>query len=255
MSIRSPLISVIMNCYNSDSYLREAIDSVLGQSYENWELIFWDNNSTDKSSDILCSYNDKRIKYYKAAETSPLYNARNLALAQCSGDYVGFLDCDDIWLSHKLEDQVALVDRGFEFVYGAYATVDANGKKISDNLKDLISGEITNSLFRLNPISIGTVLIKKSLLENYRFDSFYNLLGDLDMWVSLSLVCQIETVNNVVEYSRQHDSNTSNTLEDQWKTERRYFYRKFLTLSNSINYPWLILYILKTELLGLIGRR
>ena len=144
------------------------------------------------------NYKDKRIKYYKATETSSLYTARNLALEKCSGDYIGFLDCDDVWLEHKLEQQVALVDLGYEFVYGGYATIDANGIIKSDNLKYLKSGALTNNLFRLNPISIGTVLIKKSLIKSHRFDPFYNLLGDLDMWLRLSLVCKIKADNRIV---------------------------------------------------------
>ena len=63
-----PLVSVVMNCYNGEKYLREAIDSVISQTYPNWELIFWDNLSVDGSSGIVKSYSDVRIKYYKASE-------------------------------------------------------------------------------------------------------------------------------------------------------------------------------------------
>ncbi len=75
-----PLISVIMNCYNGEKFLREALDSVLTQTYTNWELIFWDNQSTDKSKDILLSYNDSRLKYFYATQHTNLGKARNLAM-------------------------------------------------------------------------------------------------------------------------------------------------------------------------------
>lgn len=244
-----------MNCYNSDTYLRLAIDSVLGQTYENLEIIFWDNNSTDKSSDILCSYNDKRIKYFKAAETSSLYNARNLALEQCSGDYVGFLDCDDVWVETKLAQQVELAINGCDIIYGGYSTIDALGALKTEESQNLVSGDITNSLFKRNSISIGCILIRKSLLKGIYFDPYFDLLGDYDMWIRLSLNHQIVAVNSVLEYSRQHDNNISVTLHDKWLTERRYFYRKHLNFYNSLKYPWIIYYALKTEVLGLIGRR
>ncbi|MDB4110563.1 glycosyltransferase [Amylibacter sp.] len=244
-----------MNCYNSETYLREAIDSVLGQNYENWELIFWDNNSTDKSSDILLSYNDKRIKYFKAAETSPLYSARNMALEQCSGDYVGFLDCDDIWAETKLAQQVEFALDGIDIIYGGYSTIDATGATKIEESQYLVSGNITNSLFKRNSISIGCILIKRSLLNGIYFDPYYDLLGDYDMWVRLSLSHQIMAVSSVLEYSRQHGSNTSVILNDKWLIERRYFYRKYLTFFNVLKYPWLIYYVLKTEALGLIGKR
>ena len=66
MKTKNPLISIIMNCYNGDKYLKKSINSILQQSYNNWELIFWDNQSTDKSKKILLSYKDKRVKYFKS---------------------------------------------------------------------------------------------------------------------------------------------------------------------------------------------
>ena len=62
-----PLVSVIMNCFNGEEYLREAVNSVIKQNYKNWEIIFWDNQSTDKSAEIFKSYKDKRLKYYYAS--------------------------------------------------------------------------------------------------------------------------------------------------------------------------------------------
>ena len=74
-----PLVSIIMNCYNGEEYLRDAIDSVINQTYDNWELIFWDNVSTDKSAEIFKSYKDKRLKYYCAsAHTKILYEAKQI---------------------------------------------------------------------------------------------------------------------------------------------------------------------------------
>jgi glycosyltransferase involved in cell wall biosynthesis len=97
----APLVSVIMNCYNSDRYLKEAIQSVIDQTYQNWEIVFWDNRSTDQSAIIVTSFNDSRIKYFLADEHTGLGKARNAALAKSTGEYVSFLDCDDIWFSDK----------------------------------------------------------------------------------------------------------------------------------------------------------
>jgi len=100
--MKHPLVSVVMNCYNSDSFLKEAIESVYNQTYSNWEIIFWDNASTDNSANIAKSY-DERIKYYLAPKTTPLGEARNLALSYTTGEYVAFLDCDDIWISDMID--------------------------------------------------------------------------------------------------------------------------------------------------------
>ena len=76
-----PLVCVIMNCYNGEKYLREAIDSVYAQSYKNWEIIFWDNLSTDSSAKIAKSY-DSKLRYFVGQETIPLGAARNKALSK-----------------------------------------------------------------------------------------------------------------------------------------------------------------------------
>ena len=116
-----PLISVVMNCYNSAKYLREAIDSVLAQSYENWEIIFWDNQSTDDSAEIFNSYTDVRLHYFLAPEFTKLGRARNLAIANAKGEWFGFLDCDDFWLPEKLSNQMNIIvneDSKLGLVYG-----------------------------------------------------------------------------------------------------------------------------------------
>ena len=104
--LNKPLVSVIVNCFNGEKYLKEALASVLNQSYENWEIIFWDNQSNDKSSIIFKSYKDKRFKYYYASQHTLLYDARNQAIEKSSGDFIAFLDTDDFWEKNKLELQM-----------------------------------------------------------------------------------------------------------------------------------------------------
>ena len=90
-------VSVIMNCYNGENYLVESLNSVINQTYKNWELIFYDNCSNDKSAIILKKYNDRRIKYFKSKKKLNLGLARKKALSKAKGDFVAFLDTDDIW--------------------------------------------------------------------------------------------------------------------------------------------------------------
>ena len=82
-----------MNCYNGETYLHESIKSVLSQTYKNWELIFWDNRSEDKSAEIFKSYKDKRFRYFYSNEHTSLYKARNLAIEKCRGDFIAFSGC------------------------------------------------------------------------------------------------------------------------------------------------------------------
>ena len=91
-----PLVTVVMNCYNGEKYLRMALDSVVEQTYTNWEIIFWDNQSKDKSAEIFKSYKDNRFKYFYAHEHTTLYKARNLAINRAKGDFISFLDVKEI---------------------------------------------------------------------------------------------------------------------------------------------------------------
>jgi glycosyltransferase involved in cell wall biosynthesis len=124
----TPLVSILMNCFNGEKYLNEAIDSIYAQTYQNWEIVFWDNASTDRSASIAKGY-DKRIKYHLAPENTPLGEARNLALKKASGQYIAFLDCDDIYLPDKLEQQVKLMQsKEYVMCYGSVAVIDESGK-------------------------------------------------------------------------------------------------------------------------------
>ena len=87
-------VSIIMNCFNGEEFLVEAIDSVFNQTYTDWEIIFFDNASTDGSREIAKSYGSK-LKYFRINKTVPLGEARNKAITNASGKYLAFLDCDE----------------------------------------------------------------------------------------------------------------------------------------------------------------
>ena len=95
-----------MNCYNGEKYLREAIDSIYAQIYENWEIIFWDNNSIDNSAEIAKTH-DNKLKYFKGNHTVPLGAARKKAFEKASGEWIGFLDTDDYWYFQKLRSRTS----------------------------------------------------------------------------------------------------------------------------------------------------
>jgi glycosyltransferase involved in cell wall biosynthesis len=249
-----PLVSIIMNCFNGEKYLREAINSVYAQTYRNWEIVFWDNCSTDHSAEIASSY-DTKLKYYLAKETTPLYDARNRAIEKCQGEVVAFLDCDDLWLEDKLEKQIMLYNAGAKFVYGAFELIDQNGNKIEKRLASLKSGKVTNDLLKACFISIGSVLVDMNLMKELKFNPNYNLIGDFDLWLRISLITEFDYVNTVVEKSRQHGSNLSGKLKYQWIVEQRKLYKNLFTLLDKSSLIFLIYYIIKSEIKAIFMRR
>ena len=90
-----PLISIIVNCFNGEKYLKESLLSILKQTYSNWEVIFWDNQSSDNSKKIFSEFKDKRFKYFISEKHTPLYEARNNAIQNSKGELIAFLDTDD----------------------------------------------------------------------------------------------------------------------------------------------------------------
>ncbi len=113
-----PSVSVIMNVRNGASTLREALESVLAQSFHDWELIIWDDRSTDDSARIIAEYKDPRIRYFLSPDETSLGKARSNAIRQATGEWLAFLDQDDIWLPDKLQKQMALADDGVGLIYG-----------------------------------------------------------------------------------------------------------------------------------------
>ena len=120
MQNKKKLVSIILNCYNGEKYLQQALSSVEKQSYKNWELIFWDNKSTDNSKNIFQSFKNKKFKYYLSKKHTSLYKARNLAIKKSRGQFISFIDADDLWERNKLKKQVELFLRNKQvsLIYG-----------------------------------------------------------------------------------------------------------------------------------------
>ena len=188
MNIRNPLVSIVMNCHNGSKYLKDSLDSVFTQSFKEWELIFFDNFSSDNSKEILHQYNDKRIKYFSSKEKLELYKARNLAVNKCTGDYICFLDTDDMWSADKLEKQLEYfkLNNKFKVLYSNYFLVLKNQKSIKHNY-NLPEGKISQNLLNNYCIGIITTMIKKEVFNHFQFDETLNIIGDFDFFFKIKL--------------------------------------------------------------------
>ncbi|PJZ36181.1 hypothetical protein CH354_16100, partial [Leptospira levettii] len=217
LGLPTPLVSILMNCYNGAEYLKEAIDSVIAQTYQNWELIFWDNQSTDKSAEIVRSYNDPRIKYYYAPEHTKLYKGRNLAIEKITGNYIAFLDTDDVWKKNKLELQMlAFANSDYDLVCSNYDLIDPKSRFIKRaNRFSKPSGFITKYLINEYYIGILTVVFNVTLLkENHlNFNQSYNHIGDFDLFLKISESHKILYMSNSLASYRIHDNNFSSKKE------------------------------------------
>lgn len=122
------LISIIMPSYNTGKYIKDSIDSIIAQTYKNWELIIIDDCSTDNSNEIIESYSEPRIRLLKNKTNLGAALSRNSGLREAKGKYIAFIDSDDIWVSEKLEKQVDFIKKNdYAFIFSDYR-ICLNGK-------------------------------------------------------------------------------------------------------------------------------
>ena len=208
---KNPLISVIINCHNGEKYLDNCIKSVLNQTYKNWEIIFFDNNSSDKSSKQIKSYKDQRIKYFRSNKTYTLYKARNLAVSKSNAEFITFLDVDDWWVKTKLEEQIIffLSNPSLDIIYSnLYLFFQKNlSKKIF--IKKINNNNITQNLVNKFEMPILTSMIKREFFKKVKFNNKFNIIGDLDFFIRASTTGKIKGMKKPLAYYRYHKNNLS----------------------------------------------
>ena len=251
-------ISIIVNCHNGEKYLKKSIQSILNQSYKNWEIIFFDNVSTDTSENIIKSYNDKRIKYYKSKKYLNLYKARNEAIKKTTGNYIAFLDVDDWWDKNKLTEQFNFLKKNkkYKFVCTNFYLYSQNKKELTKKYKlKLPSGEITQDLLNEYFIAISSVLLDREIFKLRSFKNKYNIIGDFDFFINLSKSHLIGVINKPLLFARIHGSNTLNKNINSYYKELKNWFKnneKGL-LKKKYNLNKLRVYLIKLKIQAFFG--
>lgn len=173
-------VSIIMPCHNGSSYIGQAIESVISQTYKDWELIIIDDNSSDTSKDVISKFmeSDTRIKYLHTEKSTGIpATPRNVGIEAATGRYIAFLDCDDIWKPSKLERQLKLFDNEkCAVVFSYYEKINKDGNIISKiisspknvNYKQLLNGDCIGNLTGVyDTQKVGKVLQKEIHAEDY----------------------------------------------------------------------------------------
>ncbi|WP_300278913.1 glycosyltransferase family 2 protein [Peptacetobacter sp.] len=164
--MKENLVSIITPMYNSERYIVSTIESVLNQTYKDWEMIIVDDCSTDSSSEIAKSYSEKdeRIKYIRTEKNAGVSNARNVALKMATGSFLAFLDSDDTWEKEKLEKQIDFMKKNeYVITFTAYELMDENSNKIH---KEIMVPESVDykTLLKGNVLGCLTVIIDRKKL-------------------------------------------------------------------------------------------
>ena len=237
-----PVFSIIMPAYNAARYIDEAINSIVGQSYQMWECLIVDNGSSDNTFDIAKTYaqKDARIQIIRTANNGPAA-ARNSACKVASGTYISFLDADDVWFSTTLSEQLVLLEKGHDFVVGGAEYIDSSGKKMGrivlvpsflnhyDSLSYLL-------LAPSNKIALTcAVAMRKSVFDRLGgFDESLANAEDWDLWLRAAWSCGVATVEKPLFFRRKHESSQTSILsyENKVNNEIRVIDKIFSTIKH-----------------------
>ena len=154
-----PAISVLMPAYNAATYIAQAIDSILQQTFRDFELIIVNDGSTDRTEDIVLSYQDNRIRYFKNDGNKGLIYTRNKLVELSSANFIAFLDSDDLSMNTRLERQYAkfAADERLSFVSTSFYMINEYGEIVNrDNFYDLNSEELKSTFLFLNPVATSS---------------------------------------------------------------------------------------------------
>ena len=223
--MNAPAVSVIMNCLNSSRDLREAMNSLMAQTFTDFEVIFWDNCSTDESPAIAQSYGEK-VRYFRGESIVPLGEGRNLALAQARGRYLAFLDCDDLWKPTKLERQVALFEANPRVGLVCTDTEIFDGKRVLKRLFAETSpqrGMAFAALMQRQWISMSSAMVSREALTSLSaekissgqginggwFDQSLNVCEEADVFYRIAHDWQLDHVDEPLTLWRVHGANTT----------------------------------------------
>ena len=209
---KTSLVSVIMPAFNAEKYIGEAIDSILAQTYKHFELIIINDGSVDKTSEIVSSYYDKRIKYIDNETNRGIPKSSNNAIRYSKGKYIALLDDDDIAAKDRFEIQVQYLEKKPEVaVCGSYYEVfNENSSRIMR--QPLMPKQIKARLFFENPMGNPTVMMINQIFkkDHLYYDEALKISSDFDLWCKVSHKYDMANLPFVLTKYRDHSSQYSN---------------------------------------------
>jgi glycosyltransferase involved in cell wall biosynthesis len=209
----SPTVSVIINVYNGEKYIAATIESIFQQTFNDFELIVFNNCSTDNTVQILSAIQDPRLKIFETDQLKPLYAARNLAVDRTKGDYIAFCDSDDLWFPTKLEEQVSMLNKTGDLL-GCTNFLTLNERADCQDFSWVFTrlpSKGNHDLIMNHPyIHMSSLMVDRRLF--YEFKVYFNpkltILGDLDFFIRALQYTNVNVIDNFLTVYRYHNENT-----------------------------------------------
>jgi len=202
----NPLISVIIPTYNKAQYLGEAIKSVLNQTYKNIEIIIIDDGSTDKTREVVKSFDDEGIIYFSQENKGPA-SARNTGIKKAKGKYIAFLDSDDLWLKEKLKRQIDFMEKNSEIglMGTACYEITDKGRIIGKKIFPVKNEILQKDLIKYNPFIQSSVMTKREVFDKVGlYDENFRESEDYDLWLRIASQYKIANLSEPLVMKRYY---------------------------------------------------
>ncbi len=223
-------VSILMNCFDGEKYLKEAIDSIVAQTFSDWEVIFIDNCSIDDSAKIAQGYGEK-LKYYKTEANIPLGAAREWGMQFCKGEFVAFLDTDDIWLPVILEKQIEAIESDdYALVYAGMLKMNAKGKIIDKTIPSYKKGNIFRDLLLQYDAPMVSAMVNRQKLKEaeLNFDPNISASEEYCLFMQLSVDYKCIIIQEPLVKYRVYDGSLTNQTLSKRAYERKYTLDKII---------------------------
>lgn len=211
------MISVIIPTYNSKKYISEAINSVLRQTCTDYEIIVVDDGSTDNTKGII-DHNFPQVRYYYIPHHG-VSRARNYGIQRARGEFIAFLDADDLWLPEKLEMQIDVfnADQELMLVFTEHRFFDSNGiREATFSKKErLMKGDVVKNIFLYSHVALPTVMVRTHVFQEIGyFDEDLNVAEDDNLWIRIALKFRIHLLDEVLVHCRMTENSLSRTTSN-----------------------------------------
>lgn len=228
MNIRKmPLVSIVMPAYNGEKYIGQAIESVLNQTYDNWELDIVDDASTDATLDVIKRYNDKRIKLQKNIKNRGIAYSSNIAIDMSDSKYIAFLDDDDMATEERLEIQVEYLEEhpDIDVLGGRAILINEESEIIGYDDTPLYNPKLIKAYLNLIDMRFtnGTTMIRRALLEEngLRFEDECYGMQDSKLMMDASKVGKLTSIDRLLMFKRIHDNEFTTIMRNDSMDKRR----------------------------------
>ena len=207
----SPLVTVLMPVYNGEKYLKEAIESILNQTFRDFEFLIIDDGSADKSAEIIKSFNDARIRLERNETNLGLIKTLNKRLGLAKGKYIARMDCDDISLPKRLSVQVNFMEKHPEIgVCGSWVKIIGLKQEFVNRYPQNHEEARAYLLFN-TPLAHPSVIIRKDVMEKHEleYDENYKHAEDYELWSRIINYAKVSNIPKVLLHYRMHDASVS----------------------------------------------